>query len=632
MGAITPGNRSHTTYDLWKVNRPVGAALAGVVTVLVLVALIGASGHVALGDTDPGAFVRFSAALVRLTADGAGALTVGGLVYAVFMAPARRDGVLKAEGYAGLRIATHAAVAWFAAAAAMAVLDIADASGQPLSEMDLARLLGGFSALETPKAWAISAALVLIVMIACRIVLTWLSCAVLVLIALFALLPPVVAGHASAGAGHDIATDAAIWHVTAAAIWVGTLVVHVSRGQRYKSQYNVISLICFGTLAVSGVLEGLVLTPWRDLSTPYGLLLLAKVVILAALAMFIRRALWTQVVAMAVGIGVSVGMARQPPPGFFAPQTPMDTLIGHDISAAPSVWDFFTAWRFSLIFGTVAILLAIGYLLGVRALRKRADRWPVGRTIAWLLGCLVLLLATSSGIGRYGPGVFSVHMVTHMVLNMLAPVLLVLGAPVTLALRALRPNQGPREWLLAVLHSRVSRVLTNPLVACVLLVGSYYALYLTGLFDQAVRWHWAHLLMNTHFLLTGYLFYWVVIGVDPGPRRPPYLGRLAMLFAVMPFHGFFGVIIMSTQDVIAENFYRSLAVPWIGDLLADQRLGGGIAWASGEIPVLVVVIALLVQWSRSDEREARRHDRNPESDDELAAYNAMLAKLSDTRR
>ncbi|ALG11825.1 cytochrome c oxidase assembly protein [Kibdelosporangium phytohabitans] len=617
--------------------RSVGAAVAGAVTVLAITAVIGGSAHALLGDADPGAFVRFSAALTRLVADGAGVLTVGGLLFAVVITSARRDGVLKAEGYAGLRIAGWAATAWVAAAGAMVVLDVADSSGHPLSEMDFTRLVAGVDALETPKAWLITAALVLVLAVACRIALTWLSCAALAVVALFALLPPVVAGHAATGADHDIATDASIWHVTAAAAWAGTLVVFAVRKRKatglMRKRFTTLSMVCFGVLAVSGVLEGLVFTPVGDiLTTRYGILLLAKAVILAVLALFLKRALWTQAVVMAVGVGVSVGMARQPPPGFFREQTPMDTLIGYDIAPSPSVWDFVTAWRFSLIFGTAAIALAVAYLLGVRTLRRRGDQWQVGRTAAWLLGCLVLLLATSSGVGRYAAGVFSVHMVTHMVLNMLAPVLLVLGAPMTLALRALRPSReepGPREWLLAVLHSRFARVLTNPLIACVLLVGSYYALYLTGLFDQAVRWHWAHLLMNTHFLLVGYLFYWTVIGIDPGPRRPPYLGRLAMLFAVMPFHGFFGVIVMSSQSVIAENFYRSLAVPWIGDLLADQRLGGGIAWASGEIPVLVVVIALLVQWSRSDERDARRHDRDPESDDELAAYNAMLSKLAE---
>jgi putative copper resistance protein D len=230
---------------------------------------------------------------------------------------------------------------------------------------------------------------------------------------------------------------------------------------------------------------------------------------------------------------------------------------------------------------------------------------------------------------------FSVHMGQHMLLAMVTPVLFVLGGPVTLALRSLPAAgkgqpPGPREWLLAAVHSPVSRFLTHPIIALVLFVGSFYALYFSGLFDSALDYHWAHILMNLHFLLTGYLFYWPVIGVDPAPRRIPHLGKLGMMFGAMPFHAFFGVILMSMQTVIGEQFYRSVKLPWVSDLLSDQRLGGGIAWASGEIPVLLVLIALLVQWSRADDREARRKDRREEvtGDEDLNAYNEMLRQMS----
>jgi putative copper resistance protein D len=114
----------------------------------------------------------------------------------------------------------------------------------------------------------------------------------------------------------------------------------------------------------------------------------------------------------------------------------------------------------------------------------------------------------------------------------------------------------------------------------------------------------------------------------------PPLGRLGLLFASIPFHAFFGVILMSSQTVIGDNFYRSLALPWVTDQLSDQRLGGGIAWAAGEIPLLVVMIALLAQWARSDNRDARRSDRRADADGDadLAAYNAMLQKLAERGR
>jgi cytochrome c oxidase assembly factor CtaG len=230
---------------------------------------------------------------------------------------------------------------------------------------------------------------------------------------------------------------------------------------------------------------------------------------------------------------------------------------------------------------------------------------------------------------------FSVHMGNHMLLSMLAPILLVLGGPMTLALRAIPPAgkeapPGPREWLLAFVNSPVSRFLTHPIVALVLFVGSFYGLYFSGLFDAALPEHWAHLAMNLHFMLAGYVFYWPVVGIDPAPRRLPPLGRLGLLFAAIPFHAFFGIALMSAQYVIGQEFYSQLALPWVTDLLVDQRLGGGLTWASGEIPLLVVVIALVVQWARDDEREARRGDRRAESDGDadLNAYNEMLARLA----
>jgi cytochrome c oxidase assembly factor CtaG len=234
---------------------------------------------------------------------------------------------------------------------------------------------------------------------------------------------------------------------------------------------------------------------------------------------------------------------------------------------------------------------------------------------------------------------FSVHMISHMSLNMLAPVLLALGGSVTLALRVLRPAgrgnpPGPREWVTAAVASPITKVLTHPLVTLVLFVGSFYALYFTPLFDGALRFHWAHQLMNIHFLAVGYLFFWPLTGVDRAPVRLPHLGRLAVLLASMPFHAFFGIALMSSDQLIGGNFYRSLALPWLSDLLGDQGVGGGIAWATGEIPMLLVVIALLVQWSREDDRAAARHDRHEDRDDdaELRAYNEMLARLSAGRR
>jgi len=182
-------------------------------------------------------------------------------------------------------------------------------------------------------------------------------------------------------------------------------------------------------------------------------------------------------------------------------------------------------------------------------------------------------------------------------------------------------------------HSQFTAFLSNPITAFVLFVGSLYLVYFTPLFDTLVRYHWGHEFMAVHFLITGYLFYWGIIGVDPGPRRLPFLGRLAMLFAVMPFHAFFGIAMMTMESTVGGNFYRGLALPWVPDINADQHLGGAIAWGASEVPLVMVVTALVVQWASQDRRAAARADRHADAgyDDDLEAYNNMLRELARQR-
>jgi len=451
----------------------------------------------------------------------------------------------------------------------------------------------------------------------------------------------------------------------AGALWAGgllALLVHALRGGEHADlaarRFSVVALWCFVAMGVSGVVNALVRVRLEDLfHTTYGWLLIGKataLIVLGVLGWQQRRRGVTALQAnpdgrgalirlslieagvfgLTFGIAVALGRTPPPPPAIFNPSVTA-VEIGYDLAGPPTVARILFDWRFDLILGTAALVFAGLYLAGVWRLRTRGDAWPTGRIVAWLCGCAVLLFASSSGIGRYMPAMFSMHMAAHMLLSMLVPVLLVLGAPVTLALRALPTAgsdgaPGPREWLLAALHSRVSRVLTNPIVATVIFVSGFYGLYFGGIFDVAVTSHAAHVAMNVHFLVTGYLFYWVVIGVDPTPRPIPPIAKLAVVFASLPLHAFFGVVLMGTKEVLAGDFYKSLQLPWHTDLLADQRLGGGIAWSAGEVPLVLVLIALLVQWRRSDQRTAVRLDRAADRDDDadLAAYNNMLARLA----
>jgi putative copper resistance protein D len=309
-------------------------------------------------------------------------------------------------------------------------------------------------------------------------------------------------------------------------------------------------------------------------------------------------------------------------------------LLGYNLAGPPTPARLLLDWRPDLVFGVAALVLAGVYVAGVRRLALGGEAWPVGRTAAWLSGCATILIATSSGIGRYSMAMFSVHMGVHMLLSMVAPILLVLGVPVTLALRALPPAEvgsapGPREWLQAFTRSWVVRMATYPVMVLAMYVGSFYVIYFTGLYAAAAPSHWAHLVMNALFLLMGYAYYWVVIGIDPGPRRLPYLGKLGVLLAAMPFHAFFGISLMGSVTVVGGSFYRSLALPFVPDLLADQRAGAAMAWALGELPMVIVLVALLVQWSGTDARETDGFERaESDGETELAAHNALLARLA----
>ncbi|MFJ8636226.1 cytochrome c oxidase assembly protein [Streptomyces sp. NPDC093568] len=291
------------------------------------------------------------------------------------------------------------------------------------------------------------------------------------------------------------------------------------------------------------------------------------------------------------------------------------------------------AWSTDPFF-LVACLVGLAlYAWGVVRLRRRGDTWPVGRTVSYVVGVLTIVLVMCTGLNDYGMVMFSVHMVQHMVISMLSPILILLGAPVTLALRAMPPagrgRKGPREWLLALLHSRYMRIITHPAFTIPLFIASLYALYFTPLFDFLMGSKTGHIAMMVHFLAVGVVFFWPIIGVDPGPQRPGYLMRMLELFAGMPFHAFFGIALMMASSPMVETFKNP--PPSLGiDALSDQNAAGGIAWAFSEIPSVLVLIALLFQWYGSEQRQAKRKDRaaDRDGDKELEAYNAYLASLN----
>ncbi|MGV9565890.1 cytochrome c oxidase assembly protein [Streptomyces sp. NPDC003480] len=285
-------------------------------------------------------------------------------------------------------------------------------------------------------------------------------------------------------------------------------------------------------------------------------------------------------------------------------------------------------------FFLVACLVGLGlYGWGVARLVRRGDKWPVGRTVSYVIGVLTVMLVMCTKLNDYGMVMFSVHMVQHMVISMLSPILLLLGAPITLALRALptagRDRKGPRELLLMLLHSRYVRVITHPAFTIPLFIASLYGLYFTPLFDFLMQSKAGHIAMMVHFLAVGVVFFWPIMGIDPGPHRPGHLMRMLELFAGMPFHAFFGIALMMASTPMVGSYRNPPASLGI-DALADQTSAGGIAWAFSEVPSVLVLLALLFQWYRSEQRQAKRKDRaaDRDGDKELQAYNAYLASLN----
>ena len=269
-------------------------------------------------------------------------------------------------------------------------------------------------------------------------------------------------------------------------------------------------------------------------------------------------------------------------------------------------------WGVDPVLFVVSVWVTGLYLYGVWLLRRRGDAWPVGRTLSFVvLGMGSFYVITSSGIAAYDTVLLSVHMVQHMVLSMMVPLFLALGAPVTLALRTL--PQRPRGWLLSVLHSRVAKVLSFAPLTFLLFVVSPWALYFSGWYDASLRSTYVHEMMHIHLVLVGTLFFWPLVGVDPVPGRVAYPFRLILVFLTLPFHAFLGVTIMGQEELIAGEWYSSLpsasGLTWLPDPADDQHLAGGILWGSGDIVGLSFFAVLFVQWVRESMKEARREDR-----------------------
>ncbi|SBS71363.1 conserved membrane hypothetical protein [uncultured Mycobacterium sp.] len=620
-----------------------GGYLTMVVALIAHAAVSGERRFTATGDSFPGTVTSVAEVVGYFTATLAAAICLGALVFIVTTARPDEHGVLDAASFRVHLMAERLAPLWLVTALAMVLIQSANAAGVPVSRLISGGGIGSaLGASEMARGWIVVAVVAAVVTVALQLTVRWVWHAVLVIPTFIGVIALPVSGNAGQGPDHDYATSAVIVLALALAVLAGMKVSAVISPPKAELRRRVLVVeVAAGAVALAygALLFFLLATPGGLTGTDYGRLGALAGVALLVSVLAARHPRVSALAAMLTVAAISA-MAVQTAPRLLSHQfTAWDVFLGYQLPDPPNALRLLTVWRFDALLGVAAAVLAGAYVIGVLRLRRRGDGWPPGRLVAWLFGCAALLFATSSGVRAYGSAMFSVHMGEHMTLNMFVPVFLVLGAPITLALRALPAAgagdpPGPREWLLWLVHSPVSRFLSHPATAFVLFVGSLYAVYFTPVFDTLVRYHWGHEFMSLHFLITGYLFFWGIIGIDPGPKRLPFIGRLGMLFAVMPFHAFFGIATMTMTSILGGTFYRSLDLPWLASLSDDQHLGGALAWGSSELPIIVVVVALVVQWARQDRRTAVRTDRHADAhyDDDLDAYNAMLRELAKNRR
>ncbi len=657
------GSRRPLTSPLW----PPAAVVVGLVVSAVAASFSGAVDPLKL--LDPGVVVRWGLPTARVVHDVAAALTIGMLMLGGLLAP---EAARTHRRVRTARWAAWSAAVWAAAGAVGVVFGYADVSGRHIGSAGFWSSCWDLTwQLETLRAPAITVLVALVVALCCF----WLpgrnGQAWLFFLGLAALAPLALVGHSAGSDDHDAAVNSLFIHLVGVSLWVGGLLAlavmwrGLGKGSASTvARFSRIATWCYVAVGLSGVLNAAIRV--GDLhglfQTRYGVLVLTKAALLCGLGAFgwmqrervvarlredpksagskslFARLASVEGLVMGATIGVATALTRSAPPVPDEPAGSVDTAVALTGYPAPTPLDsaaWFLQWRVEWLFTTVAVI-AVGVYVGwVVRLHRRGDRWPWTRLVLWCAGWASFIYLVDGAPGIYGHVQFSVHMLEHMGLSTLVPILLVRGGVVTLALRALPSRKdgtlGPRELILATVHSRVTNVLANPIVAAILMLGSLIAFYFSPFFELALRTHTGHVLMTVHFMLTGYLFAWALIGIDPGPKRWPAPMRLGIMLITITFHAFFGVALMTGTTLLAPDFFTALQ--FMPDPLLDQQRAGTVAWGSGEIPTLIMALMIAGEWYRRDSAEASRFERQEARDDDarLRAYNAYLAQRAHGR-
>lgn len=476
----------------------------------------------------------------------------------------------------------------------------------------------------------------------------------LIFIAWIGGLAPYLESHGSGAGNHMLAIGLVIVHVAAISLWFGGVVALflMSKSDREiaRKRFTPLALWCVSAIALTGVVNAFIrIESFANIRSDYGVLVILKTgifIFVLALAAYSRKKLGEQnftkqliqeLILLTTVLVLGVFLGQGEPPAHSSAD--VVEAIGIKMPESPTLSRLLFEYEPDGLFLALLILAVALYVKGVMILSKRGDKWPIGRTVAFALGITAIDYAVNGGLGVYAQVAFSFHMISHMVLATLAPIGIVLGAPITLALRTLpigrtQDERGVRGYAIAILHSRYSSIITHPVSALIIFEASLFALYFTNLFNWLMSYHFGHFFMGLHFLLSGILLFFVIIGVDPTPQKSPFIFRIVILFVAISIHAFFSVALMSSSQLVDGGYFAEIARPWWPDFFADQKMGASIGWAMGEIPILLALIATFLQWIRADERDAKRIERNSNrarqfgEPDELDKYNQYLSGLN----
>ena len=625
-----------------------------------------------------------------------GALMFGALILPRWTSMPRRGKKVPADAQEHpaytrtVKIASISAIIWTFTALAQIVFTYSDVAGMPINTTE------GFSdgmldyvmAIAVGRAWfwmTIIAAVVTSLIFAVR---TPTGMAWGAAMSMAGIIPLALVGHSSSGDDHFAAVNSIGLHLLGVLLWLGGLVLLAMLAPTLTgtaqlkpkarknntqplvytvlSRYSAVAGVAIFLVAASGVANAAIrMENLSHFFAPYGVMVVLKAVLTIALGLIglahrvrviprlktgtrqppehARSTLWRLIaVEVVIMVGVMVtatmlGSSEPPKPEEIPPDaSPARITTKYELPPELTAVRWITEWRFNWLWVAVVIFLAIWYLRATKKLADRGDKWPIHRTIFFFIGLAILVWDTSSAPAIYGLVLFSAHMVNHMILTMVIPIFLVLGAPITLAMRSMPSRKdgtnGPREYMLTLLQSKFAKVVTNPIFAAVNFAGSLVVFYFTPVFEFALSYHIGHELMNVHFLLTGFIFVSVMIGIDPLPNRPTYPLRLVILIATMVFHAFIAVALTGGESLLMAEWFSSIGRDWGASAIEDQQIGGLIMWGTGEFPTVGMAMIVLYRWRQDDMQQAKRRDERVDrlGDTDLDELNDYYARMAAT--